>query len=160
MKQHAERSLRVAANEFLAHRRFAVAGASRSGKAVGNAVYKKLKTQGYQVFAVNPSAEQIEGDACYPDLASIPEKVDVVFVATPPEVSASVVRECADLGIERVWLHRSFGQGSYSKEAVEVAREAGIDIIPGSCPMMHCQPVDVGHKCMRWMLGMTGKLPR
>ena len=63
------------------------------------------------------------------------------------------------LGIERVWLHRSFGQGSYSDEAVEVARDAGIQIIPGSCPMMHCQPVDVGHKCIRWMLGATGKLP-
>ncbi|MFC2085901.1 CoA-binding protein [Bacteroidota bacterium] len=159
MKQQAKRSLNVAANEFLACRKFAVAGVSRSGNAVGNTVYKKLKAQGYEVFAVNPHAEAIEGDACYADLASIPDGVDVVFVATKPEISASVVRECARLGIERVWLHRSFGQGSYSDEAVEVARDSGIQIIPGSCPMMHCQPVDVGHKCIRWVLGVTGKLP-
>ncbi len=70
-----------------------------------------------------------------------------------------VVRQCAEVGISRVWLHRSFGQGSVSDAAVEAGREYGIEVIAGGCPMMYCQPVDVAHKCMRWLLGVTGKLP-
>lgn len=152
--------LESAAKDFLAQRRIAVAGASRKGDTAGNAVYKKLRQEGYETFAVNPNADRIEGDPAYHHLADIPGGVDGVVVATHPDVSASIVEECASLGIERIWLHRSFGQGSVSKEAVAKAREAGITVIPGACPMMFCDPVDVGHKCMRWWLGLTGKLPK
>jgi len=77
-----------------------------------------LKGAGYQVYAVNPNAEQVEGDACYPDLHSVPEPVEAVMIVTHPDMAAKVVRECADLGIRHVWLHRSFGQGSVSEEAI------------------------------------------
>jgi hypothetical protein len=56
-------------------------------------------------------------------------------------------------------IHRSFGQGSVSQAAVEHCREHGIAVIPGGCPMMFAEPVDWGHKCMRWLLGVTGGLP-
>lgn len=152
-------TLADAAREFLSQRRIAVAGASRSGDTAGNAIYRKLRDAGYEVFAVNPNADQIEGDPSYKNLASIPEGVDAVVVATHPKVSANVVRECAELGIKRVWIHRAFGAGSMSDEASEIAREAGIDVIPGACPMMFCEPVDVGHKCIKWVLGALGKMP-
>jgi predicted CoA-binding protein len=130
-----------------------------SGDTAGNIIYKKLRDSGYEVFAVNPNAETIEGDPAYPSLASIPSGVDAVVVATHPDVSAIVVKECVDLGINQVWFHRAFGAGSLSDEAIEVAERAGIKVIPGACPMMFCEPVDVGHKCMKWVLGVMGRLP-
>lgn len=133
---------------------------SRSRDAAANLVYRKLKSGGYEVFAVNPKAEEAEGDRCYPNLAAIPGGVDAVVAATHPDVTPGVVRECAELGIERVWLHRSFGRGSVSEEAVALGREHGIRVIPGACPMMFLEPVDVGHRCIRWMLKITGGLPK
>ena len=153
-------TLREAVEDFLAQKRIAVAGVSRSGGHPANSVYRKLRNAGYQVFPTNPNAKEVEGDTCYPDLTSIPNGVDGVVIATPPRVTERIVRECAETGISRVWMHRSFGEGSVSKEAVSFCRENNITVIPGGCPMMFCDPVDIGHKCMRWFLGMTGRLPK
>ena len=144
---------------FLASRRIAVAGKARDGRAVGNIVSKKLRDAGYQVFPVNPNATEIEGERCYPDLRSIPGGVDAVFIATRPSVADTVVHECADLGIKLVWMHRLFGEGSVSKSAVEFGRQHGLTVIDGACPMMYVAPVDVGHRCFRWILKWTGGLP-
>jgi len=111
-------ALKEATEEFLAQKRIAVAGVSRNSGQAANFVYRRLCERGYTVFAVNPNAEAVEGDRCYPDLKSIPDRVDAVVVATTPAVAERVVAECAELGIERVWLHRSFGTGSVSEKAV------------------------------------------
>jgi len=149
-----------AITNFLAQRRIAVAGVSRSRTEAANTIYRKLRDSGYQVFPVNPKAAALEGTVCYPDLAAIPGGVDAVVVATHPEASLGVVSQCAELGIKHVWLHRSFGSGSVSNEAVSLCRERGIEVITGGCPMMFCAPVDVGHKCIRWFLRLTGGLPK
>ena len=149
-----------AVREFLACKRVAVAGVSRSKDEAANFIYRKLRESGYNVCAVNPRAESVEGDLCYPSLAAIPRGVEAVVIATHPDVAASIVRECAELGIRHVWMHRSFGRGSVSQEAVELCREHGIRVIPGGCPMMFLSPVDVGHRCMRWLLRWTGGLPK
>jgi predicted CoA-binding protein len=109
---------------------------------------------------VNPNASQLEGAACYPDLASIPADLDGVVVATHPDVSVDVVRQAAERGIPRVWLHRSFGQGSVSEAAVQECGKAGIACIVGGCPLMYCEPVDLGHRCFRAVLGWLGRVPR
>ena len=153
-------TLEEAAQDFLAQKRIAVAGVSRGGDVAANVIYKKLRATGYDVFAVNPNADEVEGDRCYPDLAAIPGGVDAVVIATPPAVSAQLVRACGTLGIRRVWMHRSFGQGSVDDEAVRLGQELGLSVIPGSCPMMYCEPVDVGHRCIRWMLRFSGGRPR
>ena len=106
------------------------------------------------------SAKELEGDRCYPDLGSISEALDGVVIATHPKATLDVVRECADVGVKRVWMHRSFGQGSVSKGAVDFCRENGIACIDGGCPMMYCPPVDMAHRCMRWVLSVTGGLPK
>jgi predicted CoA-binding protein len=149
-------TLKEAAQDFLALRRIAVAGVSRHADVAANAIYKRLRTAGYQVFPINPNAEEVEGDRCYPNLAAIPGGVDGVVIATHPGVTARLVRECSDLGIKRVWMHRAFGQGSVDTEAVRLCRELGLAVIPGSCPMMFCEPVDVGHRCIRWISRVTG----
>jgi len=150
-----------ATNEFLSHKRFAVAGVSRhpSGHG-GNVVYQRLRSRGYQVYAVNPNAGSVEGDPCYPDLKSIPGGVDVVVIATNPAAAESVARQCKELGITRVWMHRSFGQGSVSDAAADYCRQNGITVIAGGCPLMFGPTADFGHKCMAWMFKLTGAVPR
>jgi predicted CoA-binding protein len=112
------------------------------------------------VYPTNSKAEEVEGIPCYPNLQSIPESIDGVVVATHPDMTEQVVRECIEIGVTRLWLHRSFGQGSVSDGAVDLARENNITIIPGGCPMMFVEPVDIGHKCIRWFTGLTGSLPK
>jgi predicted CoA-binding protein len=148
-----------AALEFLSRRRIAVAGVSHTESASANAIYRRLRSAGYLVFAVNPKADVVEGDRCYHRLAEIEGDIDGVVVVTHPRDTLSVVQDCAALGIDRVWFHRSFGSGSVSSEAVQFCRDHGIAVIDGACPMMFLDPVDTGHKCMRWLLGVTHKLP-
>ena len=148
------------AKDFLAQKRIAVVGASSSKQATGNAIYKALRDRGYTVFPVHPSAEAIEGDSCYPALQAIPGGVDGVFIVTRPDVTEHVVHDAVEADVPRVWMHYNamFGaqNSSVSKDAVAYGREHGLTVIDGGCPMMF---LDFGHKCMRWMLGMMGKLP-
>ena len=109
---------------------------------------------------MNPATAEAEGGPCYPNLRAIPGGIDAVLVFTPPAATPGVVRECTELGIRHVWIHRSLGQGSWSPEAEVIARNHGVVLIPGGCPMMFCAPVDPAHRCFRWMLGLFGKLPR
>ncbi|HKJ92870.1 MAG TPA: CoA-binding protein [Longimicrobiales bacterium] len=153
-------TLKQAAADFLAQRRIAVAGVSATRPDAANGIYKRLRGAGYEVYAVNPNADEVEGDPCYHDLADIPGGVDGVVVATHPRVTASVVDRCAQLGIPRAWVHRSFGQGSMSDEVATLAARSDVAVIPGGCPLMFMDGTDVAHRCFRWLLGATGKLPR
>jgi len=144
---------------FLAGRRFAVAGVSRKGDVAANAVFRKLLKSGYEVFPVNPNADEVEGVRCFASVAAVPAPLDGVVIGTHPDAAAEVVRQCAGAGVRRVWFHRSFGQGSVARDAVGACREHGIDCIVGGCPLMFCDPVDFGHKCMRWWLQRRGRVP-
>ena len=145
--------------EFLSGRRLVVAGVSRDRAQPANAVFRKLHDAGYEVVPVNPNAAEIEGARCHPDVASVPGPVDGVVIVTHPDVSADVVRQCAARGVRRVWLHRSFGAGSVSAAAVRECEASGIACIVGGCPLMYCNPVDIGHRCMRWVLRWQGRVP-
>lgn len=149
-------------NDFLAQKRIAVAGVSRkdSHHPVGNLVYRRLKSTGHDVFPVNPHMQTFEGDRCYPDLRSIPGGVDGVVIITRPETTERIVRDCSDAGVRRVWMHQSMATGSsISPAAVEYCRQHDIGVIAGACPMMFGPGVDFGHRCMRWMMSLTGRLP-
>jgi predicted CoA-binding protein len=153
--------VKEAATEFLRNRQVAVTGVSRDPKGHGsNVVYQRLKARGYEVFAVNPNAAEVEGDPSYPDLASIPGGVDAVVIATRAELAGETMRQCVDLGIRHVWMHRSFGAGSVSEEAAAFGRERGINVIDGGCPLMFEPTSDAGHKVMRFVLTLTGRVPR
>ena len=148
-----------AASEFLSHKRVAVTGVSRKPKNPGsNPVYKRLRERGYEVFAVNPNAREVEGDPAYQDLASIPGGVEAVVIGTRAELSEQTVRECAELGIRHVWMHRGPGAGSVSDAATAYGRERGITVIDGGCPCMFGPTADIGHKLMR--LVYAGKVPK
>ena len=153
--------IKEAAAEFLASKRVAVTGVSRHPKDHGsNVVYKRLRDRGYDVFAVNPNAEEVEGDRCHHDLRSIPGGVEAVVIATKPETAEETMRECAELGIKHVWMHRGPGHGSVSDAATDYGRHHGIAVIDGGCPCMFGPTADFGHKAMRAVLTIGGNVPR
>ena len=143
-------TMKEAASAFLTNKRIAVSGVSRKAKDHGsNTVYKRLRERGYEVFAVNPNADEVEGDRCYHDLKSIPGGVDAVVIATAADKAEGTMRECDELGIKYVWMHRSYGPGSVSDTATAYGREHGITVIDGGCPLMFEPIADVSHKVMR-----------
>jgi predicted CoA-binding protein len=148
-----------AASAFLASRRVAITGVSRTPKTHGgDTVYKRLRERGYEVFAVNPNAAEVEGDRCYRDLGSIPGGVDAVVIGTRPAIAEETMRECAELGIEHVWMHWGGGASSVSPAATEYGRRHGITVIDGGCPLMFAPVADVGHKVMRVV--RRGRVPK
>ena len=153
--------IKDAAAEFLGQKRIAVTGVSRTPKSHGsNIVYQRLRARGYHVFPVNPNADTVEGDPAYLDLKSIPGGVAAVVIGTRPEIAEQTIRECADLGIKLVWMHRSFGGGSVSDAATEYGRAHGITVIDGGCPLMFAPTADGAHKVMKALFTLTGKVPR
>lgn len=153
--------IRQAADRFLANKRIAVTGVSRNPtNHGGNVVYQRLRERGYEVFAVNPNAETVEDDPCYMDLGSIPGGVDAVVIATRPSIAEDTMRECVELGITQVWMHRSFGAGSVSEDATAYGRGHGVTVIDGGCPLMFEPCDDGGHRFMRRVFTWTGKVPK
>jgi len=152
-------TMKEAASEFLAHKRIAVTGVSRKPKGHGsNNVFRRLRDRGYEVFAVNPNADEVEGARSYHDLKSIPGGVEAVVISTAPDRAEGTVRECAALGVKYVWMHRGYGQGSVSATATAFGRAHGITVIDGGCPLMFDPTGDFGHKVMR--LVFAGHLPK
>ncbi len=161
MRERRSKSIGAAAAEFLATKRIAVTGVSRNPEGHGsNVVYRRLRERGYEAFAVNPNAGEVEGDTTYPDLKSIPGGVQAVVIGTRPEIAEATVRECSDLGIKHVWMHRSIGRGSVSAAAAQYGREHGISVIDGGCPLMFEPASDGAHKAMRFIFTLTGSVPR
>lgn len=154
-------TMKEAASDFLTSTRIAVTGVSRTpGSHGANVVYQRLRDRGYDVFAINPNAERVEGDACYPDLASVPGGVEAVVIGTRPATADSTMHECVDLGINKVWMHRGPGSGSVSREATAYGREHGVTVIDGGCPCMFDPTSDGGHRMMRRIFTLTGHIPR
>jgi hypothetical protein len=151
---------------FLAQKKIAVVGVSDKRDTGCNLSYKKFKEAGYKVYAVNPRISSFEGDPCYADLKSIPEKPDAVFMLTNPKVTEQVVQQCVDLGVKHVWMHCMMGtkpglaqsMTSVSPKAVQMCKENGIQVIPGSCPNQFLNP-DPFHGFMPKLWGLLGFMP-
>lgn len=151
--------------DFLAQKVIAVVGVSDARETGSNLNYRKFKENGYQVYAVNPRISIYDGKLCYPDIKSIPEKPEAVFILASPKVTEAIVRECVDLGVKHVWMHCQMGtkpglasgKSSVSRSAVEMCRANGIAVIPGSCPAQFLRP-DLAHGMMRGLWKMFGFL--
>jgi predicted CoA-binding protein len=155
-------TLETKVSDFLSQKRIAVAGVSHDNgpHPAANLIYDRLKKTGHDVFAVNPNMPTFEGDRCYPNVQSIPGGVDGVVIITRPSTTERIVHDCDAAGVRRVWMHESMVKGSsVSPEAVEYCHEHDISVIAGGCPMMFGEGVDFGHKCMRWMMSVSGRLP-
>src|SRR5512141_960459 len=134
--------------DFLAQKTIAVVGVSNKRETGCNSNYSKFKKAGYRVYGINPHIANFQGDPCYPNLKSVPEKVDAVFILANPRVTDEIVKECVELGIKHVWMHclmgtkpgAAAGMTSVSQDAVELCRKNGIAVIPGSCPNQFLKP--------------------
>jgi len=143
-------------SDFLAQRKLALVGISRSGKGFGNAVWQELRAKDYQVFPIHPQASSIDGQSCWTSVRELPEPVGGVVLVVPPSVTGEVVREIAQAGISRVWMQ----QGSESSAAIAYCKEHGIRVVHGQCILMFLEPVAFFHRAHRWILRVVGKLPR
>ncbi len=149
--------------DFLAQKRIAVVGVSDKRETGCNSIYQKFKDGGYHVHAVNPRIALFHGDVCYPDLTSIPERPDAVFILANPRVTNQIVDQCVELGIKHVWMHcmmgtkpgLAAGMTSVSRMAVEKCKANGIAVIAGSCPNQFLKP-DLAHKMMRGLWRALG----
>lgn len=126
----------------------------------GNAVFDRLVERGYEVFPINPNADKAAGATAYPNLAAVPGGVEAVVIATSPQHALATVKEAVELGIDKVWMHRSIDAGSVSADAVAYGREHGVVVIDGGCPLMFDPAADGAHKFMCGFLKLTGKVPR
>jgi len=147
---------------FLACKRIAVVGVSRDNRhhPAANLIYRRLKKIGHDVFPVNPQMTTFDGDRCYANLQAIAGGVDAVVIVTRPEITEKIVYDCHEIGVKHVWMHQSAAKSSsVSEDGVKYCMDHDISVIAGACPMMYGEGVDIGHRCMRWFLKVSGGLP-
>jgi uncharacterized protein len=145
-----------AVDDFLSQKTIALVGLSRKGNHFSNMACKELKKKGYAVVPVNPSATEIDGEKCYPDLGSVKDLVDAALIMTPSSQVAAVVQDAADNGIRNVWIQ----QGAETDEAIELGNEKGLSLVSGECIMMFAEPTAFLHRFHRWVWARLGKLPK
>ena len=155
-------AIKEAAGEFLSHRRIAVTGVSRTPGGHGsNVVYQRLRERGYEVFAVNPNADEVEGDLAYHDLASIPGGVEAVVIGTRPETRRA--KRCASAqssGSSMSGCTAAPAPAASPRPRPTYGREHGIAVIDGGCPCMFGPTADFGHKAMRVVFTLSGNVPK
>lgn len=145
--------------EFLALKRIAVAGVSRSGKSPGNAIAQRLRETDHTVFAINRSGETIDGQPSYSTLDRIPGGVDGLVVVTNPREATALTEQAAAAGVKWIWYHQGFGPESFDAETLSTANRLGLKVIAAACPMMYLNP-DVVHRCARTAFQWFGRIPR
>jgi len=143
-------------SDFISQKSLAVVGVSRGGNKFGNTAYRELKSRGYQVYPIHPSAETLEGDRAYANLQALPVRVGGVVTSVPPASTIQVVNDAKGAGIPRIWMQ----QGSESPEAVRLCQEYGIEVVTGECILMFAEPVRSGHRLHRFVKGLFGGLPK
>jgi len=143
-----------AINDFINGKRIAVVGVSRNAKKFGNIIYTELKQRGYQVFAVNPSINEIAGDPCYPNLKALQGKIDGAVVCVPSNKGETVLREAAELGLHNVWLQ----QGADSPQLIKLGSELGLNMVSRKCILMYAPPVRSFHIFHRTIAKLFGQL--
>jgi predicted CoA-binding protein len=119
-------------DDFLTLKSFAVVGASRDRDKYGNIVYRELRSRGFRVFAVNPMAQTIEGDPCYPTLADLPERVEGAVIVVPPDQTERTVRAAIAAGLRTVWMQ----PGAESEAAIRICEESGLCAIHNACVLV------------------------
>jgi len=137
---------------FWEHGSFAVVGhgARRNFPKI---TYRRLRDAGKTVYAVDPSIGLVEGDTAYGDLAALPGPVEAAVLELPKDETADWVSRVADAGIGAVWIH----QQTDTPEALDLARERGLEVCSGTCAVMYVTPGLSPHAPHRWVMRLIGK---
>ncbi len=147
-------------SEFFALKRLAMVGVSRDPKDFSRTLFAEFKKRGYDIVPVNPNLSDLDGQRCYARVQDIQPRVDGVLVVTPSRATDQVVRDCAEAGVTRVWLHRGEGIGSVSDQAVAFCQEHGIDVVVGQCPFMFLPGTPFFHRVHGFAKKVTGSYPK
>lgn len=141
-------------NDFINCRKIAVVGCSASSSKFGNVACKELKKRGCEIFVIYPGVEEIDGNICYPNLTSVREQVDGVFISVHPAKVIPLLEEIAELGLKNIWLQ----QGSNSKEIHEAIVRLKLPVVVDKCILMYAPPVTSIHRFHRGINQLFGKL--
>jgi len=143
-------------NEFFNMPSIAIAGVSTNKKKFGYTVFKELKNKGLNVLPVNPFAETIDGEKCYPNVKSLPSDTKAVVVLTAKNKTGHVVKDAIEAGISHLWIQ----QWSETPEAIRFASEHGIKLITKKCVLMFAGEAHGVHKFHKVLLKIFGMLPK
>ena len=150
------KATKASIESFLSNRRIAVAGVSRDQKKFGFQVFKMLREKGFEVYPINPSADEIDGVPCFRSVGALPLNVHNLLVLTPKKQTKDLVAEALAKGIDSIWIQ----QMSDTPEAIELARSRPVNLVTGECILMHVEPVTGIHKFHRTIRRFFGLFPR
>ena len=139
--------------DFLAHKRFAYVGVSRQPKDFSRALFREFRAQGYDPVPVHPLSKEIDGIRCFRSVREIGPPVEGVLLMTPPPLTATLLPECAQAGIKRIWIYRD------SPGAVKFCEENGIDVVSGECPFMFFPEASFIHRFHGFVRKVAGAYP-
>lgn len=142
--------------KFLAPKKIAMAGVSSNQKKFGYIIFKELREKGFDICPVNPKVEEIDGVKCYKSVSDIPDAYEKLFLATPKDVTDSIIKDAAKKGIKHIWIQ----QMANTKESSTLANDLGIELIEKECIFMFAEPVTSIHKFHRFIWKFFGKLPK
>lgn len=140
---------------FVAQKTLAIVGMSRAPRSFSASAARELRSKGYRLYVVNPKATEIEGETCYPALASLPEKVGGALFLTPPSATGQAVRDAVAAGVRCLWIQ----QGAESEEALTYCRANTLTVVSGQCILMFAEPVVSFHRAHRFLRRIFGRLP-
>ena len=146
--------------DFLAQKRIAMVGISREPGTFSVMLFEELCRRGYDMIPVNPNIPNVLGHRCFARLQDIQPPVEAALLMTSPAVTDTVVSDCAEAGIPRVWMYRAAGSGAVSLKAVAFCEERGIQVVPGQCPFMFLPAAGGIHRLHGFVRKITGRYPR
>jgi uncharacterized protein len=149
-----------AIDDFLVQKRIAMVGISRDRANLSVKLFEELCRRGYDVVPVNPKTAEVQGRRCFARVQDIRPPVEAALLMTSPEVTETVVHDCAEAGIQRVWMYRATGKGSVSAKALAFCRERGIRVVPGQCPFMFLPDTAGVHRFHGFVRKIMGRYPR
>ncbi len=146
-------------DDFLAQKRIAVVGVSRSPRDFTRMMFNEFVKRGYDVVPVNPNSAEIDGRPCAAGVGRLDPRPDAVLVMTPASKSEAVARECAEAGVKRIWFYRATGHGAVNEHAIDLCEARGMSVVAGRCPFMFF-PNPGAHAVHGFLLKLIGRYPR
>ena len=146
--------------DFLGQKRMAMIGVSHEPGNFSVYLFRELCRRGYDVVPVNPHLPAVLGHRCFANVLDIEPPVGAALLMTSPEITETVVKDCAEAGIRRVWLYRAGGTGAVSEKAIAYCQERGIRVVPGECPLMFLPQGGPVHRLHGFLRKITGRYPK
>jgi len=151
---------KTAIGDFLAAKRIAVVGTSRNPKEYSRSLFQELLRHGYDAIPVNPYVEELDGKKCFKSIKDILPAPERALLLLPEDKTEQAVIDCADAGIQHVWLHRHVAGGVSDTRAIFRAEERGLSLVTGFCMFMFLPRSPFIHKLHGGVMKLIGIYPK